>query len=76
MKEESYFFRQSRYQSRLIEHIEKNPGFIQPTRRRNEILARLREDELRDLSVSRTTFDWGIPVPGAPGHVMYVGSTR
>lgn len=72
MKEESYFFRQSRYQSRLIEHIEKNPGFIQPTRRRNEILARLREDELRDLSVSRTTFDWGIPVPGAPGHVMYV----
>lgn len=72
MKEESYFFRQSRYQSRLIEHIEKNPTFIQPTRRRNEILARLREDELRDLSVSRTTFDWGIPVPDAPGHVMYV----
>ena len=70
MKEESYFFRQSRYHAKLIEHIERNPSFIQPTRRRNEILARLREDELRDLSVSRTTFDWGIPVPDAPGHVM------
>jgi methionyl-tRNA synthetase len=55
-----------------VEHIEANPEFIQPTRRRNEILARLREDELRDLSVSRTTFDWGIPVPDAPGHVLYV----
>ena len=72
MKEESYFFRQSRYQAKLIAHIENNPEFIQPMRRRNEILARLREDELRDLSVSRTTFDWGIPVPDAPGHVMYV----
>jgi methionyl-tRNA synthetase len=70
MKEESYFFRQSRYHAKLIEHIERNPSFIQPNRRRNEILARLREDELRDLSVSRTTFDWGIPVPDAPGHVM------
>ena len=63
MSEESYFFRQSRYQKQLIEHIESHPEFIQPARRRNEILARLREDELRDLSVSRTTFDWGIPVP-------------
>ena len=72
MSEESYFFRQSRYQKRLIEHIESHPEFIQPARRRNEILARLREDELRDLSVSRTTFDWGIPVPDAPGHVLYV----
>ena len=72
MSEESYFFRMSKYQSRLIEYIEENPEFIQPTRRRNEILARLREDELRDLSVSRTTFDWGIPVPDAPGHVLYV----
>ena len=72
MSEESYFFRQSRYQKQLVEHIEANPEFIQPARRRNEILARLREDELRDLSVSRTTFDWGIPVPDAPGHVLYV----
>lgn len=72
MSEESYFFRQSRYQEQLVAHIEQNPEFIQPTRRRNEILVRLREDKLRDLSVSRTTFDWGIPVPDAPGHVLYV----
>ena len=72
MKEESYFFRQSRYQEQLIAHIETNPEFIQPVARRNEILARLKNDDLRDLSVSRTTFDWGIPVPDAPNHVMYV----
>ena len=72
MKEESYFFRQSRFQERLVKHIEDNPEFIQPARRRNEILVRLREDDLRDLSVSRTTFDWGIPVPDAPKHVLYV----
>ena len=72
MKEESYFFKQSRYQKQLIEHIQANPEFIQPASRRNEILARLQNDELRDLSVSRTTFDWGIPVPDAPNHVMYV----
>ena len=72
MKEESYFFKQSRYHARLIEHIKNNPDFIQPAARRNEILARLENDELRDLSVSRTTFNWGIPVPDAPNHVMYV----
>ncbi|CEF97591.1 Aminoacyl-tRNA synthetase, class 1a,anticodon-binding [Ostreococcus tauri] len=72
MKEESYFFKQSRYQAQLIAHIESHPEFIQPSSRRNEILARLQNDELRDLSVSRTTFDWGIPVPDAPKHVMYV----
>ena len=72
MSEASYFFAQSKYQDRLVKHIETNPEFIQPTRRRNEILVRLREDKLRDLSVSRTTFDWGIPVPDAPGHVLYV----
>jgi methionyl-tRNA synthetase len=72
MKEESYFFKQSRYQKQLIAHIESNPEFIQPSSRRNEILARLQNDDLRDLSVSRTTFDWGIPVPDAPMHVMYV----
>jgi len=72
MKEESYFFRQSRYQQQLIDHIKAHPEFIQPAVRRNEILARLQNDELRDLSVSRTTFDWGIPVPDAPKHVMYV----
>jgi methionyl-tRNA synthetase len=72
MKEQSYFFKQSRYQQQLVAHIEQHPEFIQPARRRNEILARLREDPLRDLSVSRTTFDWGIQVPDAPGHVLYV----
>ena len=72
MKEESYFFKQSRYQQQLIDHIKNSPEFIQPASRRNEILARLENDELRDLSVSRTTFDWGIPVPDAPKHVMYV----
>ena len=55
-----------------MKHIEDNPEFIQPARRRNEILVRLREDDLRDLSVSRTTFDWGILVPDAPKHVLYV----
>mmetsp|Transcript_10281 Transcript_10281/g.24115 ORF Transcript_10281/g.24115 Transcript_10281/m.24115 type:complete len:906 (-) Transcript_10281:152-2869(-) len=77
MTEESYFFRMSKYQEALLAHIEKNPDFIQPSYRKNEILAKLREP-LRDLSVSRTTFDWGVPVPEHPKlqsakkHVMYV----
>ena len=53
-------------------HIDAHPEFIQPTSRRNEIRERLRNDPLRDLSVSRTTFSWGIPVPDDPKHVMYV----
>ena len=53
-------------------HIDAHPEFIQPTSRRNEIRERLRNDPLRDLSVSRTTFAWGIPVPDDPKHVMYV----
>ena len=57
--EESYFFRMSKYQERLLAHIEANPDFIQPSFRKNEILAKLREP-LRDLSVSRTNFDWGL----------------
>ena len=72
MEEESFFFRQSKYQARLIEHIEKHPEFIQPEGRRGEILYRLKNDELRDLSVSRTTFDWGIPVPGNSKRLMRV----
>ena len=72
MEEESFFFRQSKYQARLIEHIENHPEFIQPEGRKGEILYRLKNDELRDLSVSRTTFDWGIPVPGNSKHVLYV----
>ena len=71
LKEESYFFRMSKYQDALLAHIEANPDFIQPKSRRNEILAFVREG-LRDLSVSRTTFSWGIPVPGNDKHVIYV----
>ena len=71
LKEESYFFRMSKYQQALLDHIEANPDFIQPRGRRNEILNFVREG-LRDLSISRTTFSWGIPVPGNDKHVIYV----
>ncbi len=71
LKEESYFFRMSKYQQALLEHIEANPEFIQPRTRRNEILNFVREG-LRDLSISRTSFSWGIPVPGNERHVIYV----
>jgi methionyl-tRNA synthetase len=69
--EESWFFRLSAYQQRLLDHIAANPDFIQPASRRNEVL-RFVEGGLKDLSVSRTSFDWGIKVPGSPHHVMYV----
>ncbi|MET0178929.1 MAG: methionine--tRNA ligase [Novosphingobium sp.] len=69
--EESWFFRLSRYRDYLIE-LNESLGFLEPESRRNEVLAFLRGHELRDLSVSRTSFDWGVPVPGSPGHVMYV----
>jgi methionyl-tRNA synthetase len=71
IKEESYFFRLGAYRDRVREHIEKHPEFIYPDERRREILSRLNE-EVRDLSISRSTFDWGIPLPGDPAHVMYV----
>ncbi|SNB45078.1 methionine--tRNA ligase [Geobacter sp. DSM 9736] len=71
LKEESYFFRMSKYQEQLLAHIEANPDFIQPKSRRNEIIAFVREG-LRDLSVSRTSFTWGIPVPGNDRHIIYV----
>jgi methionyl-tRNA synthetase len=71
LKEESYFFRMSRYQQALLDHIEANPEFIQPRTRRNEIVSFVREG-LRDLSISRTSFSWGIPVPGNERHVIYV----
>src|SRR5207342_1525544 len=70
-KEETWFFRLSKYQQRLLDHYAANPGFIQPESRRNEVM-RFVEGGLKDLSVSRTSFDWGVPVPGSPGHVMYV----
>ena len=71
LKEESYFFRMSKYQQALLDHIEANPDFIQPRSRRNEIVNFVKEG-LRDLSISRTTFSWGIPVPGNDKHVVYV----
>ena len=69
--EESWFFRLSAYQDRLLRHIADNPDFIQPDSRRNEML-RFIEGGLRDLSISRTSFDWGVQVPGDDAHVMYV----
>lgn len=69
--EESWFFRLSNYQDRLLALYRDNPDFIRPESRRNEVL-RFVEGGLKDLSVSRTSFDWGVPVPGSPGHVMYV----
>ncbi len=71
MEEESYFFRLSKYEQPLLEHYRANPDFIGPKTRRNEVVSFV-EGGLQDLSMSRTSFDWGVPVPGAPGHVMYV----
>ena len=71
VEEASYFFKLSAYQDRLLQHYEDNPDFIGPAERRNEIISFVKSG-LRDLSMSRTTFDWGIPVPNDPGHVMYV----
>jgi len=71
VREPSYFFRLSAYQDRLLAHYAENPEFIAPSSRRNEVTSFVRGG-LNDLSVSRTTFNWGIPVPDAPGHVMYV----
>ncbi|TCL89890.1 methionyl-tRNA synthetase [Rhizobium sp. PP-WC-2G-219] len=71
VEEASYFFRLSAYQDRLLQHYEDNPDFIGPAERRNEVISFVKSG-LKDLSMSRTTFDWGIPVPGDPAHVMYV----
>ena len=71
-REESYFFRLSKYQDRLIKHIEENPDFIQPVSRRNEMLNNFLLPGLEDLCVSRTTFNWGIPVTFDEKHVVYV----
>jgi methionyl-tRNA synthetase len=68
--EESWFFRLSKYQQPLLDHYASNPDFIQPESRRNEVL-RFVEGGLKDLSISRTSFDWGVPVPGSNSHVMY-----
>ncbi len=71
VREPSYFFRLSSWQDKLLEFHEKNPDFIAPVARRNEVLSFIRSG-LEDLSISRTSFTWGIPVPGDPAHVMYV----
>ncbi len=71
VEEESYFFLLSQYQDRLLAHYEANPDFIGPEERRNEVVSFVKSG-LRDLSMSRTTFDWGIKVPGDDRHVMYV----
>ncbi|HNJ48463.1 MAG TPA: methionine--tRNA ligase, partial [Novosphingobium sp.] len=68
--EESWFFRLSAYEQQLLDLLEK-PGFLRPESRRNEMVAFVKAG-LRDLSVSRTSFDWGIKVPGSESHVMYV----
>jgi methionyl-tRNA synthetase len=71
VREKSFFFRMSKYQKHLLDHIEKNPDFIQPASRRNEIISFVKGG-LKDLSISRTTFRWGIPVPSQDNHIIYV----
>lgn len=71
VEEESYYFKLSAYGDKLLELYENNPDFVAPAERRNEVASFVRSG-LRDLSISRTTFDWGIPVPGNDKHVMYV----
>ena len=71
ISEEDWFFRLSAYRDRLVEYFERNPNWVQPKSVYNEMMAFLREG-LDDLSVSRTSFDWGVKVPGAEDHVMYV----
>ncbi|MGI8317342.1 methionine--tRNA ligase [Halobacillus mangrovi] len=72
VKEESYFFKMSNYVDQLLEFYEKNPTFIQPESRKNEMINNFIKPGLEDLAVSRTTFDWGVGVPGNQKHVIYV----
>ena len=71
VKEDNYFFKLSKYQDRLLEHIEKNPDFIVPETRKNEVLGLLKQG-LKDLSISRTTVKWGVQIPFDPDHYSYV----
>ncbi len=71
IKEKTFFFKLSKYQDMLLSYIEKNPDFIMPSSRRNEVLSFIKGG-LKDLSVTRTTFTWGVPVPDKPPHVVYV----
>ncbi|HET7521863.1 MAG TPA: methionine--tRNA ligase [Bacillales bacterium] len=72
VKEESYFFRMSKYADRLLKYYEENPDFIQPESRKNEMINNFIKPGLEDLAVSRTSFDWGIKVASDPKHVIYV----
>lgn len=71
VKESSYFFKMSKYQDQLLKYIEDNPGFIQPEYRKNEVVSFIKQG-LKDLSISRNTFKWGIPLEANPEHVVYV----
>ncbi len=71
VSEENYYFKLSAFADQLLAYIQQTPGFIRPEARRNEVIAFIKSG-LRDLSISRSTFKWGIPVPGDPAHVMYV----
>ena len=71
VKEESYFFRMSKYQDALLKYIDEHPDFILPRSRRNEVISFIKQG-LQDLSISRNTFEWGIPIEFAPGHITYV----
>ena len=72
VKEESYFFRLSKYQDRILKYMEDNTDFLQPNTRQNEMISNFLKPGLDDLAVSRTSFEWGIPVEFDPGHVVYV----
>ncbi|MBC6973697.1 methionine--tRNA ligase [Bacillus sp. Xin] len=72
VREESYFFRMGKYVDRLLQFYEENPHFIQPESRKNEMINNFIKPGLEDLAVSRTSFDWGVRVPGNPKHVIYV----
>lgn len=75
MSEESYFFKMSKYQDRMLEYIETHPDFIQPVSRRNEMINFIKQG-LEDLCITRTTFDWGIPVPFDKSTLFMFGSMR
>ena len=72
VKEESYFFKLSKYQDKILEYYDKHPDFIEPVSRKNEIVNNFLKPGLEDLCVSRTSFDWGVPVTFDPKHVVYV----
>lgn len=72
VREESYFFKMSKYVDRLVKYYDEHPEFIQPESRKNEMLSNFIKPGLEDLAVSRTSFDWGVKVPSDPKHVIYV----